>query len=114
MYAIRSYYVSDERPYSYTKNKIIRIIYAIASEISRIGKEKFIGKVANNTDGRALFKSAILTYLKQLHSQSVVIDVIPEDIKIESGTAIDSVIVSYIIRPADTIDVIYNTIVVEE
>jgi len=104
---------TEKRPYSFSKNKIIRIINSIGTEIFLRGTISFVGKVQNNKEGRDLFKSEILTYFRTLEAQGVLRDVAPEDIVIKQGVLIDSVVVDYVIRPVDTMDVIYNTIIVE-
>lgn len=100
-----------ERPYSFSKNKIIRTVDDVAAYIVAIGHARFVGKVPNNQNGRDMFKAAILEYLQSL-GDNVLRDVVPEDIMVSPGTLIDSSEVTYALRPVDTMDVIYNTIVV--
>lgn len=104
---------TDKKPYSFSKNKIIRILDSIGTEIFTRGTLSFIGKTQNNKEGRDLFKAEILTYFRTLEAQGVIRDVAPEDITVNQGTLIDSIVVDYVVRPVDTMDVIYNTIVVE-
>lgn len=104
---------TEKRTYAFSKNKIIRTIDSIGTEITQRGTLSFIGKIPNNANGRNLFKSDILSYFRTLEAQGVIRDVAPEDIIVEPGTLIDSIVVNYVIRPVDTMDVIYNTIIVE-
>lgn len=104
--------LSPERTEVYRKNKVIRTLFAIAAEIKRLGREQFIGKVSNTADGRNLFKSAVLVYFRQLATKNIISDVSPEDITVTEGNASDNIILTYTVRPVDTIDIIYNTIVV--
>ncbi len=102
--------LTPERPYSFSKNKIIRILDDIGLFISRTGTETFLGKVQNNQTGRDLFKATIATYFSQLFEKGILQGA--GEISITAGTALDSVVVKYAISPADTMDVIYNTVVV--
>ena len=104
---------TEKKPYSFSKNKIIRIIDSIGTEIFTKGTLSFIGKTQNNKEGRDLFKAEILTYFRTLEGQGVIKEVAPEDITVKQGNLIDSVVVDYVVRPVDTMDVIYITIVVE-
>lgn len=104
---------TETTTYAFSKNKIIRTMDAVGSYITQTGMENFIGKVQNTPAGRDLFKSDVLSYLRSLESQGALREVSPADINIRQGELIDAVVVDYAIRPADTMDVIYNTIVVE-
>lgn len=104
---------TEKRTYAFSKNKIIRTIFDIGTEIYQRGTLSFIGKVPNNQNGRSLFKSSVLSYFRTLEAQGIIKDVVPEDIVVDAGTLIDSLVVNYAVRPVDTMDVIYNTIIVE-
>lgn len=103
---------TKERPYSFCKNKIIRIVDDICTTIYMRGTLYYIGKVQNNQQGRDMFRKDILNEFRKLEKRGVIRDVVPEDIVVEQGELLDSIVVSYIVRPVDTIDIIYNSITV--
>lgn len=103
---------TDNRNAGYKKNKVIRTIYAIANEIDKIAKDNFIGKVLNNDDGHNLLKSAIIVYLQKLTGSRVIKNVEPDDIQVSSTQVSNAIEITYAVQPIDTIDVIYNTIVI--
>lgn len=104
---------TDIKTYAFSKNKIIRTLFAIANKIKDMSNKSFIGKVPNTEDGRALFKAAILEYFRVLQSQSILKDIVPDDVIVRIGTQLDTIEIDYVVRPADTIDIIYNTIAVD-
>nr|WP_319487241.1 phage tail sheath family protein [uncultured Caproiciproducens sp.] len=104
---------TTEHTYAMSKNKIIRILFSICTEINNRGTLYYSGKVANNQDGRNLFQANILSYFRSLESNGVVRDVVPEDIVVKQGNLIDAMVVSYAVRPVDVIETIYNTITIE-
>lgn len=101
------------RTYAMSKNKIIRVLYAIATEINNRGMLYYSGKVSNNEDGRKLFQANILEYFRTLEKNTIIHDVVPEDIEVAQGELIDAMVVNYAVRPVDVMETIYNTIVVE-
>lgn len=103
---------TDDQPKIFAKNKVVRTLDAIADTIYQRGYASYIGKVPNTENGRMLFKSEIMAYLRELEAQEVIRDVTSEDITIRRGDEIDAVVVDYAVRPVDVMEKIYNTIVV--
>lgn len=104
---------TTDHTYAMSKNKIIRTLYSICTEIRNRGMLYYSGKVANSKDGRNLFQAEILSYFRSLEANGVLKDVAPEDIAVSQGNLIDAMVVDYTVRPVDVIETIYNTIVVE-
>jgi hypothetical protein len=104
---------TTDHTYAMSKNKIIRILYSICSEINNRGMLYYSGKVSNSKDGRKLFQADILSYFRSLEANGVLHDVAPDDITVAQGDLIDAMVVSYAVRPVDVIETIYNTITVE-
>lgn len=105
--------LTEIKTYAFTKNKIIRTLFAIADKIKEISKE-YIGKMPNNENSRELFRSAVYDYFRELEKSSVIQNASSADIEVTEGSSIDSIRVTYGIRPVDTIDIIYNSIEVTE
>ena len=104
---------TTDHTYAMSKNKIIRTLYSVNTEIRNRGMKYYSGKVANSKDGRNLFQAEILSYFRSLEANGVLKDVAPEDITVSQGDLIDAMVVDYTVRPVDVIETIYNTIVVE-
>jgi len=102
-----------DHTYAMSKNKIIRILYSICTEINNRGMLYYSGKVSNSEDGRKLFQADVLSYFRSLEADGVLHDVAPDDITVAQGSLIDAMVVNYAVRPVDVIETIYNTIVVE-
>lgn len=102
-----------DHTYAMSKNKIIRILYSICTEINNRGMLYYSGKVSNSEDGRKLFQADVLSYFRSLEADGVLHDVAPDDITVAQGSLIDAMVVNYAVHPVDVIETIYNTIVVE-
>lgn len=98
------------RTYALSKNKIIRILFAVSTEITNRAMAYYSGKVQNNQDGRDLFHAEILSYFRSLEEKGVLQNVYPSDIVVQRGDLIDAVVVDYTIRPSDVMEIFYNTI----
>lgn len=104
---------TETRTYALSKNKIIRTLFSVATEIHNRGLIYYIGKVPNNQRGRDLFKAEILSYFRELEAMEAIREVVPEDIIVKPGKLVDAITVDYAVRIVDVIETIYNTIVVE-
>jgi hypothetical protein len=101
------------RTYPFTKNRTIRVLDGLATQITTVAENNYIGKVHNTIEGRNLLKSAIVDYMNSL----VAIDAIGEfdsagDITIEIGNDAESVAVTLAITVIDTMEKIYFTVFV--
>ena len=105
--------ITKTRTYALSKNKIIRILFAVATEITNRAMVYYSGKVQNNQDGRDLFHAEILSYFRSLEEKGILQDVVPGDIVVKKGELIDAVVVDYAIRPSDVMETFYNTIKVQ-
>lgn len=104
---------TKDKTYAMSKNKIIRILFDIAGNIHKLANLYYIGKVQNNEDGRDLYRKEILAYFRNLEGRGILNRVFVDDIQVLPGELVDAVKVNYIIRPADVMEIFYNTIVVE-
>ncbi|MEG0944849.1 MAG: phage tail sheath family protein, partial [Angelakisella sp.] len=102
---------TNTKTYALSKNKIIRTLFYICDSITALGN-RFKGVMANNEDGRAQLKAAILELFRDLEKQSVLRDVSPEDITVEPGKLLDAVVIHYVVKPVDVMETFYNSIVV--
>ncbi|MEK3867681.1 phage tail sheath family protein [Paenibacillus sp. FSL H7-0716] len=99
---------------SFHKNRVIRVLDGIANDLKRIFEASYIGKVSNNTDGRALFRKEIVVYLTALQE----IDAIQnfdsqKDILVSPGNDSDAIYVETAIQPVDSIEKVYMKVQVK-
>lgn len=99
--------------YSFSKNKIIRILDEIGSYVEDIWETTYMGKVPNNDNGRTLFKSSIINYLTDLQNNDIITDFDSSKVEVTAGQDIDSVIASIAIKPVDSMEYLYMVINVE-
>lgn len=96
----------------FSKNRTIRVCSSIANDIYQQFSQTYIGRVNNNTEGRALFKSAIVGYLNQLQNAQAIQNFTADDVEVIAGDAIDSVVVNLAIQMVDAVEKVYMTVVV--
>ena len=102
-----------DKPYAFSKNRVIRTLDEINNRIALLFATSFIGKVSNTADGRNVFKAGIISCLNTVQAQGAIIDFdSTADISVAAGEAIDSVIVNVAITPVDSIEKVYMTVYV--
>lgn len=99
-----------EKSRDFSKNRVIRTLDDINNSIKDTFERTYLGKVDNNENGRISFKSDILSYLKELNKLGAIDEVKTEDINIEKGQEIDSVIVNVGVKPIDAMEKLYMTV----
>lgn len=105
---------SPSKNKSFHKNRVIRVLDGIANDLKRIFEASYIGKVSNNTDGRALFRKEIVVYLTALQE----IDAIQnfdsqKDILVSPGNDSDAIYVETAVQPVDSIEKVYMKVQVK-
>lgn len=106
---------SDDISYNFTKNRVIRVLDTIGSDIKSIWETTFLGLVSNNVDGRDLFKASLINYLKDLQTKGAIQDFNgADDVEVSQGQAIDSVVADIRVKPVDSMEYLYLTINVVE
>lgn len=106
---------SDDISYNFTKNRVIRVLDTIASDIKSMWENTFLGLVSNNTDGRDLFKASLINYLKELNDKGAIQEFKgASDVEVSQGENIDSVVATITVKPVDSMEYLYLTINVVE
>lgn len=103
----------EDKSYAFSKNRVIRTLDAINNDIVKLWEDTFIGKVDNDDTGLNLFKTAVISYLNQLVSLRA-IDTFDSnnDITVEKGQDIESIVASIAIKPIDSMEKLYLTVLV--
>lgn len=97
----------------FSKNRVLRVLDGLANDYMRVFSQSYIGKVPNNDDGRALFKSEIINIVNQYQNIGAVQNFDPQsDLEVLPGNDSDAVVVNQWVQPVDSIEKIYMTVTV--
>jgi len=95
------------------KNTTMRVCSSLANDIYRDFSLHYRGKVKNNEAGRALFKAAILDLLLTMYSRDALRErPTGDDVTVEQGDSLDSVVITVAIAIGDMVEKVYLTITV--
>lgn len=103
---------SPEKGDAFRKNRTLRVMDAIGTDVRTIFEDYYLGKCANDEDGRALFREELFSYLNQLYEVRAVEKPALEDIVVSRGETADSVIVEMAVQPVDAMEKLYMTVTV--
>jgi hypothetical protein len=102
---------TTEKGKAFRKNRVIRVLDAIAVDVKKIYENFYIGKVDNNADGRNLLKNEIISYMNTLQGLNAVQNFDAQtDIEVLEGDDSDSVVINLYAQPVDAIEKIYVTV----
>ncbi|MBS5955390.1 MAG: phage tail sheath subtilisin-like domain-containing protein [Clostridiales bacterium] len=102
--------VSAAKGEMFKKNRVIRTVDGIRSDITAIFESTYSGKTNNNDAGRLLLKSALIDYFTTLLNMGAIQDFSSEDVTVTKGTAIDAVLVEANVQPVDSMEKFYITV----
>ena len=102
-----------EKPVFFSKNRVVRTMDAIVTNTKRTFEDMFIGKITNSSTGRDLFKANRVSYLQSLADANVISDFKEDDISVEAGNDRDSILVNLAVKPLDSMEKLYMTMVVQ-
>lgn len=92
----------------FSKNRVMRVLDAIANDLRSNFEQFFIGKVDNNADGRNLLKAQVISYMTTLQDLNAIQNFDSQnDIEVVAGNDADSVYVEMVAQPVDAIEKIY-------
>lgn len=102
---------TPDKGYAFCKNRVIRCLDEIANSIALIFNKYYLGKVDNNTTGRNLFKNDLISYFNQLQGINAITNFGgPDDLVINQGLTLDSVVVDVDVQPVDSMEKLYMTV----
>ena len=105
--------VTAEKPVFFSKNRVVRTMDTIVTNTKRTFEDMFIGKITNSSTGRDLFKANRVSYLQGLADANVISDFKEDDISVEAGNDRDSILVNLAVKPLDSMEKLYMTMVVQ-
>ncbi|MFI3227905.1 MAG: phage tail sheath family protein [Clostridia bacterium] len=95
----------------FSKNRVIRVIDNISTDVKTLFEDYYLGKVSNNAQGRSLFTAECINYMRTLENIDCIENFDPStDISVESGENSDSIVVNLNIKPIDSIEKLYMTV----
>lgn len=103
---------SQTRNGRFSKNRVVRVLDAIANDFARVANDSYIGKLDNNADGHALLKAAANQYLRDLQDAGAIqnVDFI-KDFEIDTVRSVgDEVYVNLGIQPVDSMEKFFFTV----
>jgi len=99
---------SPEKGRAFAKNRVLRVLDGVANDMKRIFESYFVGKVANNADGRAMFWSQCVSYLNDLQNLGAIEGFDAQsDIVVVPGTDSDSIVLEVAVKPVDSVEKVY-------
>lgn len=104
---------STDKNSDFSNNQIIRILDTTANDIARIFNDYYLGKLQNDTLGRDIFRSELITYFRTLQSIRALDNFEADDVSISKGTEKGDVVVDVLIEPIASMDKLYMKCVIE-
>lgn len=102
-----------EKNQEFRKNRVLRVLDNIANNTKQVFEDNFIGRVNNNADGRGLFLANRIAYFTGLQDIGAIEEFAAEDISIEAGETKDSVVMNASVKPVDSMEKLYMTVIVQ-
>lgn len=96
----------------YSKNRVMRVLDQFCNDVYQQFSLYYIGKTDNDDNGRNLLKGWIVGYLSEMQANGGIRDFDPEDVTVEQGNSVDSVLVNVALQPVDSIEKIYISVTV--
>ncbi|RKD33089.1 phage tail sheath family protein [Lacrimispora algidixylanolytica] len=94
---------------AFSLNQVIRTLDTVASDIYVNFSKNYIGKIQNNAPGRDLLKAWIVGYLNEIQANGGIQNFVADDVVVEAGEAINSVVITLAIQPVAAVEKIYIT-----
>lgn len=101
---------TKDKSYSFSKNRVIRTLDEIGTTTVTTWEKTYMGKVDNNATGRSLFKADLVAYGNEMQRLSGIQEFAgPDDISVEQGKDLDSVLATWAVKPTDSMEKLYLT-----
>lgn len=94
---------------AFSLNQVIRTLDTIANDVYKNFSQNYIGKIQNNAAGRDLLKAWIVGYLNGIQANGGIQNFVADDVVVEAGEVINSVVITLAIQPVAAVEKIYIT-----
>ena len=88
----------------FCKNRVLRVIDGVCTDIKRVFDSSFAGYENNNPDGRNRFKASICDYMTALMEKNAIENFVSDDVEVNMGSDKDQVVVSLRVQPVDSME----------
>ena len=103
-------YDSDHN-YNFSKNRVLRTLDEIGTTTKLTWEDTYEGKVDNDPTGRSLFKADLSSYGYELQRLRGIQEFEgSSDIEVSQGNDLDSVLVTWGVKPVDSMEKLYMTV----
>lgn len=96
----------------WTSNRVIRVLDGWTSDVARIFGSQYLGTETNSVTGRSLFRADLIALGNEYNDIDAISDFLPEDITVDQGTGKRDVAVNCALKPNDSMEKLYMTVVV--
>lgn len=103
---------SVDKGQEYSKNRVMRVLNQFCNDVYRQFSLYYIGKVDNNETGRGLLKGWIVGYLNEMQANGGIQNFVADDVSVQAGNSVDSVLVDVALQPVDSIEKTNMTVAV--
>jgi hypothetical protein len=104
--------IEPEKNDDFSSNQTIRVLDQIAVDIARLFNKSFVGKVANDAQGRTSLWDNIVDHHKELQKIRAIENFDSKDVAVEKGKNKKSVIVTDKVTPVNAMEQLYMTVIV--
>ena len=99
-----------DRPEDWARNRVVRTMDDLATQVRMIFENNYIGKVDNDANGRSTFKTHLISLFNAVQGLGAIQNFDSKnDIVILAGTNINSVVANLGIQPVDSMTKLYAT-----
>lgn len=104
---------TQKRTYDFSKNRVIRVLDEAGNTCNETWDENYCGKLDNDDQGRNVYKADLIAYGTKLQDIRAITNFEgADDIDVQMGEEIDSVVVNWPIQPVDSMEKLYMTFTV--
>lgn len=102
---------TKEKDYNFSKNRVRRTLDEIGTSTQLIWLDSYMGKVDNTDTGRDVFKGDLISYGNELQRLGGIQEFLgTDDISINQGMNLDSVLVDWYVKPVDSMEKLYMNV----
>lgn len=103
---------TTDKGQEFSKNRVMRVLMQFCNDVYENFATNYIGKVDNNDTGRNLLKGWIVGYLNEMQANNGIQNFTAEDVTVNPGNTIDSVLIDVALQPVDSVEKIYMSVTV--
>ena len=96
----------------FSKNRVMRVLMQFCNDIYEYFSNTFIGSTNNDADGRNLLKAYIVQYLNEMQANGGVQNFAADDVTVQQGDTLESVLINVLIQPVDSVEKMYMSVTV--